>query len=161
MGRDGAESFAAAGRDAGLKTGAPGCLGQEPGSSRRARKSATLSAADATCPSSRPRSGTGDDVILGPMRHFNTEGPVEAAEHYLIPPLERIDREQILTLIRRRKYFVLHAPRQTGKTSTLLALRDLLNSGSEGDFRCVYASFEMGRTDRGRGRRKRDAAHSG
>ena len=80
------------------------------------------------------------------MRHFNTEGPVEAAEHYLIPPLERIDREQVLTLIRRRKYFVLHAPRQTGKTSTLLALRDLLNSGSEGDFRCVYASFEMGRT---------------
>ena len=79
------------------------------------------------------------------MRHFNTEGPVAAAEHYLIPPLERVDREQILTLIR-RKYFVLHAPRQTGKTTVLLALRDLLNSGSQGDCRCVYASFEAGRT---------------
>ena len=79
------------------------------------------------------------------MRHFNTEGPVAAAEHYLIPPLERVDREQILTLIR-RKYFVLHAPRQTGKTTVLLALRDLLNSGSQGDCRCVYASLEAGRT---------------
>ena len=27
-------------------------------------------------------------------------------------------------------HFVLHAPRQTGKTSTLLALRDLLNRGA-------------------------------
>ncbi len=33
---------------------------------------------------------------------------------------------------RNERYFVLHAPRQTGKTSTLLALRDLLNSGAEG-----------------------------
>ncbi len=80
------------------------------------------------------------------MPHFNTEGPVTAAEHYLIPPLERGDREQILTLMQRRRYFVLHAPRQTGKTSTLLALRDLLNSGSQGNYRCVYASLEAGRT---------------
>ena len=37
---------------------------------------------------------------------------------------------------------MLHAPRQTGKTSALLALRDLLNSGAEGDFRCVYVNVE-------------------
>ena len=80
------------------------------------------------------------------MRFFNTEGPVEREEHYCIPPLERLDLDEILTLVRRRKYFILHAPRQTGKTSTLLALRDLLNAGSVGDFRCVYASLEAGRT---------------
>ena len=80
------------------------------------------------------------------MRYFNTEGPVEAEAHYAIPPLARVDLDEILTLVRRRKYFVLHAPRQTGKTTTLLALRDLLNSGAEGDFRCVYASLEGGRT---------------
>ena len=80
------------------------------------------------------------------MRYFNTDGPVGADEHYLISPLERVDLEEILTLVRRRKYFVLHAPRQTGKTTTLLALRDLLNSGSVGDYRCVYASLEAGRT---------------
>ena len=54
----------------------------------------------------------------------------------------------MLTLIRNERYFVLHAPRQTGKTSTLLALRDLLNGGAEGDFRCVYANVETGQAVR-------------
>ena len=80
------------------------------------------------------------------MRYFNTEGPVEEGEHYLVPPLTRVDLDEILTLVRRKKYFVLHAPRQTGKTTILLALRDLLNSGSHGEVRCVYASLEIGRT---------------
>ena len=48
----------------------------------------------------------------------------------------------MLTLIRQKRYFVLHAPRQTGKTSTLLALRDLLNRGAAGPVRCVYANIE-------------------
>ncbi len=61
------------------------------------------------------------------MRQFNTAGPVAAADHYLIPPLSRLDLDELLRLVRDRKYFVLHAPRQTGKTSALLALRDLLN----------------------------------
>ena len=76
------------------------------------------------------------------MRKFNTEGPVVAEDHYCIPPLQRVDRGEILELIRDKRYFVLHAPRQTGKTSILLALRDLLNGGSEGRFRCVYVNVE-------------------
>ena len=43
---------------------------------------------------------------------------------------------------------MLHAPRQTGKTSALLALRDLLNSGEEGAWRCVYANVEAGQAAR-------------
>ena len=82
------------------------------------------------------------------MKEFNTEGPVRPDEHYLIPPLERIDLDEVLGLVRSRKYFALHAPRQTGKTSALLALRDLLNSGAEGDYRCVYANFEVGQAAR-------------
>ena len=82
------------------------------------------------------------------MKEFNTEGPVRPDEHYLIPPLERIDLDAVLGLVRSRKYFALHAPRQTGKTSALLALRDLLNSGAEGDYRCVYANFEVGQAAR-------------
>ncbi len=85
----------------------------------------------------------------GAMRSFNTVGPVEPGEHYCISPLDRLELEEVLGLIRGKKYFILHAPRQTGKTSTLLALRDLLNSGSVGDFRCVYASLEAGRTANG------------
>ena len=82
------------------------------------------------------------------MREFNTEGPVVAADHYCIPPLERIDPDAVLGLVRRKKYFVLHAPRQTGKTSALLALRDLLNGGGAGDYRCVYANVEAGQAMR-------------
>ena len=76
------------------------------------------------------------------MRFFNTEGPVVAERHYCIPPLERLDLAAVLDLIRQKRYFVIHAPRQTGKTSALLALRGLLNSGAEGDYRCVYANIE-------------------
>ena len=83
-----------------------------------------------------------------PVREFNTAGPVVAADHYCIPPLERIDLAAVLGLIRNRKYFVLHAPRQTGKTSALLALRDLLNGGQHGEYRCVYANVEPGQAMR-------------
>ena len=76
------------------------------------------------------------------MRFFNTSGPVVAADHYCVPPLERLDLDEVLTLVRQKRYFVLHAPRQTGKTSALLALRDLLNAGD--DYRCVYANVEAG-----------------
>ena len=79
------------------------------------------------------------------MRFFNTAGPVKAEMHYCIPPLERLDAEAALELVRTHSYFVLHAPRQTGKTSSLLALRDLLN---ERGYRCVYASIEGARTTR-------------
>ena len=80
------------------------------------------------------------------MRFFNTAGPIKPARHYSIPPLERLDLNEVLALIRNEKYFVLHAPRQTGKTSTLLALRDLLNA--EDACRCVYVNVEGGQAMR-------------
>ena len=79
-------------------------------------------------------------------RFFNTAGPVNPEMHYSIPPLERLDVDDLLLLIRQWKYFVLHAPRQTGKTSALLALRDQLNVS--GEFRCVYVNVEGGQTAR-------------
>ncbi len=56
------------------------------------------------------------------MRFFNTEGPNLADDRYSLPPLERWDLAEILTLIDRKKHFLLHAPRQTGKTTCLLAM---------------------------------------
>ena len=79
-------------------------------------------------------------------RFFNTAGPIDAEMHYHVPPLSRLDVEDLQLLIRQRKYFVLHAPRQTGKTSALLALRDDLNAG--GEFRCVYVNVEAGQAAR-------------
>ena len=82
------------------------------------------------------------------MRFFNTEGPVRPDDHYAIPSLDRMDVEELLGLIRAKRYFVLHAPRQTGKTSALIALRDLLNSGEAGNFRCVHTNVEVGQVAR-------------
>ena len=83
-----------------------------------------------------------------PMRFFNVAGPVRPDDHYAIPPLDRVDVQELLGLIRAKQYFVLHAPRQTGKTSTLIALRDLLNSGEAGNFRCVDVNVEVGQVAR-------------
>ena len=90
------------------------------------------------------------------VRFFNTEGPVRPDDHYAVPPLERVDVAELLDLVRSKRYFVLHAPRQTGKTSALIALRDLLNRGEAGDFRCVDVNVEVGqvaRDDTARGMR--------
>jgi hypothetical protein len=74
------------------------------------------------------------------MRFFNTEGPMRPDDHYLIPPLTRWDMDEVRQMIEQKKYFLLHAPRQTGKTSCLLALMELLNR--EGRYRAVYANLE-------------------
>ena len=87
-------------------------------------------------------------LTIATVRTFNTAGPMVAADHYCVPPLERIELDTVLGLIRDKKYFVLHAPRQTGKTSALLALRDLLNGGAQGEYRCVYANVEAGQAMR-------------
>ena len=79
------------------------------------------------------------------MRSFNTAGPVNPTDHYLIAPLARIDLDEVLGLVRDKKYFVLHAPRQTGKTSALLALAEVLNGRG---YRCLYVTFETARTAR-------------
>ena len=82
------------------------------------------------------------------MRCFNTSGPIDAGDHYHIPPLERLDLDYVLDLIRMKKYFILHAPRQTGKTSALKALQGHLNSGAEGNYRCLHVNIEMAQAAR-------------
>ena len=79
-------------------------------------------------------------------RFFNTAGPVVPEDHYCLPPLERWDMESLLSLIDQKKYFVLHAPRQTGKTTCLLALMEYLNR--EGRYECLYANVEIGQSAR-------------
>jgi hypothetical protein len=74
------------------------------------------------------------------MRFFNTAGPVQCDKHYCLPPLTRFDLGEILALIDRERYFVLHAPRQVGKTTFLLALMEYLNR--QGKYRCLYFNVE-------------------
>jgi len=80
------------------------------------------------------------------MKYFNTEGPVNLQEMYKIDPLKRWDLNEVLDLIEKKKYFIVHAPRQTGKTSCLLALRDYLNA--EGKYYAIYLNVETGQAAR-------------
>lgn len=75
-------------------------------------------------------------------KFFNTAGPIKPEIHYYVDMLKRFDLEEIESLISQQKYFVLHAPRQTGKTSCMLALRDYLNK--QGRYYAVYANVEGG-----------------
>lgn len=71
-------------------------------------------------------------------RFFNTAGPCFPEEHYTLPPLERLPG--LLPLIRQKQYFVIHAARQTGKTTLLQHLAAFLNR--EGKYYAAYCSLE-------------------
>ncbi len=75
-------------------------------------------------------------------RHFNTAGPCEPDRHYLVPPLPRFPEAR--ELIDQQAYFVLHAPRQTGKTTTLRALAKALTE--EGRYAALYFTCEEAST---------------
>ncbi len=59
-------------------------------------------------------------------RYFNTTGPCDARRHFMLPPTARLPSVQ--TLLDREQYFVLHAPRQTGKTTAMRALAEGLRA---------------------------------
>ncbi len=80
------------------------------------------------------------------MKFFNTAGPIKTDIHYFIPPLTRMNKDELLQLIAAEKYFILHAPRQTGKTSCMLALTEELNRS--GQYRAVYANIEAAQAAR-------------
>jgi hypothetical protein len=73
-------------------------------------------------------------------RYFNTAGPCRPAEHYMIPPEERIPA--VRGLIDRGLYFVVHAPRQSGKTTCFRTLADALTAS--GRYTALLTSCETG-----------------
>src|SRR5436305_11904575 len=74
------------------------------------------------------------------MRRFNTTGPCDPALHYIVPPLERLPGASIG--VERGDCFMVHAPRQSGKTTTLRALARALTA--EGTFAALHFSCETG-----------------
>lgn len=80
-------------------------------------------------------------------KFFNTAGPTITEDHYYLDPLSRLDWDEVQYLIQAKRYFVLHAPRQTGKTSTLLAIMKALNEGDR--YACAYANIEGAQAARG------------
>ncbi|GHT74553.1 hypothetical protein FACS1894124_4630 [Spirochaetia bacterium] len=65
------------------------------------------------------------------QRFFNTTGPCDPDRHYMLPPAERLIGAQLHRYIRDQLYWVLHAPRQTGKTTFLQSWMREINAGSE------------------------------
>jgi len=82
-------------------------------------------------------------------RWFNIGGPCNPAKHYMLSATERLPG--VVSLIRKEQYFVVHAPRQCGKTTAFQALVDEINA--KGEMVALYCSVEnaQGIADSARG----------
>ena len=69
---------------------------------------------------------------------FNIAGPCFPDEHYMLPALERLPG--IMRIVEQRSYFVLHAARQSGKTTALMALVEEINK--KGEMNAIYFTVE-------------------
>ncbi|MDR1925469.1 MAG: hypothetical protein LBQ66_13945, partial [Planctomycetaceae bacterium] len=75
-----------------------------------------------------------------PIRFFNTTGPCNPDDHYMLPPAERLQGAQLHRYIKDNLYWMLHAPRQTGKTTFLQSWMREINAGD--DAIACYVSVE-------------------
>ena len=73
-------------------------------------------------------------------RWFNIAGPCQADKHYTLSATSRLP--DLSVLIEQESYFVIHAPRQTGKTTAMLALAQQLTA--TGRYAAVVVSAEVG-----------------
>ena len=73
-------------------------------------------------------------------RYFNTTGLCIEGRHYMVPPEPRLPEAR--KLIEQGQFFVVHAPRQTGKSTTLRAICNALTA--EGAYAAVHFSCEAG-----------------
>jgi AAA-like domain len=73
-------------------------------------------------------------------RWFNTAGPCRDDIHYLLPATRRVP--SLERLIAQENYFVIHAPRQVGKTTAMLSLAKQLTAS--GQYTAVMLSVEVG-----------------
>ncbi|MDR2145960.1 MAG: ATP-binding protein [Tannerella sp.] len=73
------------------------------------------------------------------MKYFNVAGPCIEGDHYMLDATERLHGE-LVELIDSKQYFVIHAARQTGKTTLLINLANKINK--EGKYYAVYNSLE-------------------
>ncbi|MEE6160764.1 AAA family ATPase [Cylindrospermopsis raciborskii DSH] len=73
-------------------------------------------------------------------KHFNTAGPCQSDIHYMLSPTARLP--DLKALIDGRNYFIIHAPRQVGKTTAMIALAQELTDS--GQYTAVMLSVEVG-----------------
>ncbi len=73
-------------------------------------------------------------------RWFNIAGLCKDDIHYMLSPTVRLP--DLEDLIKQESYFVLHAPRQTGKTTAMLSLAKQLTDTR--NYAAVMVSVEVG-----------------
>jgi hypothetical protein len=73
-------------------------------------------------------------------RFFNTTGPCNPEDHYFLSPESRLRKSSLERYIHQKLYWVLHAPRQTGKTTFLQTWMRELNAS--GEVIACYVSVE-------------------
>ena len=73
------------------------------------------------------------------MKYFNVAGPCREGKHYMLDATERL-HDELMELINSEQYFVIHAARQTGKTTLLLELTSKINK--ENNYYALYCSLE-------------------
>lgn len=73
------------------------------------------------------------------MRFFNTAGPCRPDIHYMVPAAARLP--EALRIIEQQGYFVIHAPRQTGKTTTMMGLAHDLTAA--GKYAAILISMQV------------------
>jgi len=70
------------------------------------------------------------------QKFFNTAGACVPEKHYMIA----LEFDNFKKLIETERYFILHAPRQTGKTTLMLQLMEKINR--EGKYLALYVNVE-------------------
>ncbi len=73
-------------------------------------------------------------------RDFNTAGICRPDDHFMLAPEARLG--ELRRLIDKKAYFVIHAPRQSGKTTSAQLLAETLTA--EGTYAAVLASCKPG-----------------
>ncbi|MCL2042458.1 MAG: ATP-binding protein [Bacteroidales bacterium] len=73
------------------------------------------------------------------MKYFNVAGPCIESIHYMLDATARL-HDELVELINTQQYFVIHAARQTGKTTLLINFANQINK--EGKYYAVYCSLE-------------------
>ncbi len=76
---------------------------------------------------------------------FCIAGPIQPEKHYHLP--FRMNEAELMQLIDQEKYFILHAPRQSGKTTAIQCLVNKLNAG--GVYEALYVNIESAQAARG------------
>ncbi len=79
-----------------------------------------------------------EDFKIVTRKSFNVAGPCFPSEHYMLSATERLP--SVTDLIVKKQYFVIHAARQSGKTTALKYLTQIINAS--GNMCALYCSLE-------------------